>query len=343
MATDEAEILNLIESLRLRTTGDGGFSKACRKIAGIRDVRGVQPLIECLDDVEVPRYRRNEAAVALVQIGDLRGIAAVLNTAGGLASVPNMAVFDNHVVSAMRVLLRLDPFDLREFRVVSGDLDWVIPAQLVAALTEVLRRAGDPTLRVMAALALAVVKDDDRVIEALREAMEDDDAVFVEFAGFAIPVLGMPQQAFIVGEVAAYSLVVLGDKESLAEIVPRVLRHWSVPRPKEQFFRYMRVLGWESVVSELTTFAEKDREGDPRIRARAVSCLAAIGDAEAIEALTRTVKDPHKDVRKRAVEALGEIGDSSVLEALALAKQDQDRSVRKAADKATKSVEKRLG
>jgi HEAT repeat protein len=73
-------------------------------------------------------------------------------------------------------------------------------------------------------------------------------------------------------------------------------------------------------------------DADPDVRTNAAVSLAYVG-ADAVEALTGTVRGPNKDARAAAAYALGEIGGqaSPATEALVKALKDEDKEVRRQA------------
>jgi HEAT repeat protein len=64
------------------------------------------------------------------------------------------------------------------------------------------------------------------------------------------------------------------------------------------------------------------------IRKSAAQALGRVGDAEAIEALVRALRDGHRGVRREAAAALGEIADVKAVEPLIQALNDEDSFVR---------------
>jgi HEAT repeat protein len=330
--------------------------KAADRLGEMGDVMAVGPLIESLKDESF--LVRESAAIALVKIGDLQGVKAVL-TQGT----------DKVVMTAAKVLAGLDPLqykaepidraamaDLKQPNAVevlwqSGrggftrvlqtvkDLEETVAAEVVESLIQALRTRS-VGVRAMVALALGGVKGDSRVVGALREALGDDERASIETTDVGIPLLGYPQFGYCVAEVAGLSLVRLRDEESMKRIVQLALGKWydlGEGNPKEDFVRFMFMLGWESVTAELALMREHE---DRSVRVRAVSCLAAMKDARVVEPLIGFLDD-EVSIRKTAVHALGMIGDSSALEALTRVTQDKKWAVRRAAKSAIKRIEAR--
>jgi HEAT repeat protein len=74
-----------------------------------------------------------------------------------------------------------------------------------------------------------------------------------------------------------------------------------------------------------------DGSSDPRVRARAAWALGRLGGANAVDLLSRAVRDDSVDVRLQAAQALGQAGGDHALPALAsLLQNDPDASVRRA-------------
>ncbi len=314
----EDDVTRLLEDLK--RSSRSGRARAADKLGEIGDARAVEPLIQSLQDQDTAA----EVARALVKTGDLQGILALLKQ----RVYPLMAA---------HVLAGLDPFENGIRQAAIEDLGEIEKAEVVELLIQAL---GDEMeeLRAMAALALGGVKDDPRVIEALRQALDDDALVSVEDTRVAILMLGMPQTGYRVAEVAGLSLVRLGDKQSAKRIVRQALDEctWGgTQNRKQDFCRFMFGLGWESVVPELALLCEDKKL---YVREMAVSCLGAIGGAQVIDPLIRLLKAKHTDTRKNAAETLGKIGDSSTLDALIQATQDKKWAVRRAARKAIKQI-----
>lgn len=324
--TSETDVSRSIEELK-HANWNPNRVKAADKLGEMGDAMAVEPLIESLQD-ESPGVAE-AAARALVKIGDVQGVEAVLKRGSSLSAA----------MAAAKVLAGLGPLGGGIRRAAVKDLKDTVAAELVEPLIQALRD-GRVEVRAMAALALGGVEDDSRVVEALRQALDDEDVVWASTTGVAIPLLGYPQTGYSVAEVAGLSLVKLGDKESTKRIVQLALEKWyrGDENPKEDFVRFMFMLGWESVIAELALMCEHKARF---IREKAVSCLAAIGDAQVIEPLIDLLNHEDTNVRKKAVQALGEIGDSSALEALTQVAQDKKRAVRGAAKKSMKQIEAR--
>ncbi len=75
------------------------------------------------------------------------------------------------------------------------------------------------------------------------------------------------------------------------------------------------------------------------VRKNAVSSLAKIGDARAVQPLIRALQDTNEGVRRRAAEALGRIGDVRAVEPLIRVLKDADDLVRQAAAEALGRLE----
>jgi hypothetical protein len=72
-----------------------------------------------------------------------------------------------------------------------------------------------------------------------------------------------------------------------------------------------------------------------KVRVQAALVLGKIGDARAVQCLSRALADQNKAVRALSAQALGQIGDAAALEPLrALAKRDPDPFVRNQTEKA---------
>ena len=202
--------------------------------------------------------------------------------------------------------------------------------QDLQAKNEFGHRDGDAN--VVAALGLGHVENNPLVIEALRQAMREKKDIYGWVTGISIPRLGLPQTScFMLQEVAGYSLVLQGDKDSGKQIVRWAILNWHYHIPKEIFIKFMFDSGWESTISDLVSLFELDPQ-------TVVSCLGVIGDERCVEPLTEALKHQEQDVRKKAIEALGKIGGDRALEAITQAINDKKRGVRQAAKKMQKKL-----
>jgi hypothetical protein len=360
--TGDGDISKLIGQLK-KANYDQDRSKAMNSLADSGEP-AVEPLIECLKVRGIADY----AGIALAKIGDVRGFKAVLQ----MGSTTRLATFHPTTFRTMQVLAGLDPFDYvaeltpdsvldlpsavlptavmiwpygkRNPRVVQTvkDIDKAIANEVVEPLIEVLSKGVMGNLRAMAALALGGVSDDPRVIEALRLALDDDGYVTIGDSQMAIPILGVPQNGYIVSEVAGLSLVRLGDRDSARRIARQAIENWRYQTDlgsKLHISRYMFERGWDEVVTELGLMHQhKDRY----TRERAISRLATIADPQVVQPLAGFLNDRQTSVSKKAIEALGEIGDSSALEVLTQAAQDKKRAVRNAARNAMQRIKARI-
>ena len=313
---------------------------------------------ELIDTLNTDSWDAYQAGEALAEIGDPRGFKAVLERRPSLPAA----------VTVAKVLAGLDPFSLAVesisrleaetgelpnavevwlpgkvySRVVqtTKELEETIAKEVVEPLIGALN-ADLPAVRAMAALALGGAKNDPRVVEALRLALDDTTALYLDATCVAIPILGIPQSSYSVAEVAGLSLIRLGDRDSARRIARLAIEKWdygegSGEKKKEHFFRYMFKCGWDTVVAELGLMSRHKKRS---CRRRAVSCLAAIAGPQVVQPLVGFLKDKDTTVRKRAVEALGQVGDSGALQALSQATADKKWTVRRAAKKAIARIE----
>jgi HEAT repeat protein len=194
----------------------------------------------------------------------------------------------------------------------------------------------DGTLNVAAALALGSAERSPEIIEALRQALTEEEYIvgFVNSLGFIVPQLGLGTiVSYKLQEAAGLSLVKLGDKESGKQIVQLAVEDWHWHIPKEVFIQYMYASGWESTISYLASLLQ----GNPEI---VVSYLDAIGVEQCVEPLTEALKHKTPNIRKKALKALANIGGERALTAIHQTTDDKNWGVRRTAGRMVKKLSK---
>ena len=91
--------------------------------------------------------------------------------------------------------------------------------------------------------------------------------------------------------------------------------------------RMARTLGWEGDPYALPSLMHASRDGDPQIRADAISALGKINDVESLPVVLRALEDRDGTVRRRAANALSALGDPSAADALLRTLDDPDPKV----------------
>jgi HEAT repeat protein/beta-lactamase regulating signal transducer with metallopeptidase domain len=140
-------------------------------------------------------------------------------------------------------------------------------------------------------------------IEALREALKDEDSEVRQHALFALTQIGDPE--------AATTLV-----EALKD------QNWQI-RAKAAWG--LGLHGGSKGIDELIS-ALKDPEF--RVREQAAWALGLVGDTRSIEPLIATLRDENADVREKAAWALGLKGDSRSVEPLISLLRDSNGKIR---------------
>jgi HEAT repeat protein len=187
----------------------------------------------------------------------------------------------------------------------------------VAYLIDVLHNDSAPNNRAEAALALAFVKWDARVVDALIESLSDNESVHFE------SMFGT-SAGDTVGAYATHALAKLRDKRGIAAMTPKALEpHWTVQGTAE-VFEYVGEPAVEYLIQGLNMEKWESRE-------RAAASLGAIRDARSCQPLIYALRDEHWKVRRRAAEALGRIRDPNAVGPLAEAFNDESRDVRDSA------------
>jgi HEAT repeat protein len=178
----------------------------------------------------------------------------------------------------------------------------------------VLRNEKNPNFRADTALGLAFIKWDQRVTDALIEALNDTELTWSE------SLLTGTQYGVSVATMATEALAKQGNKRGIEAIAPRILEGmWTVEHTME-VFRYMGPPAIEYLVPGLKMEKWISRE-------RAAASLGEIGDAQSTDALIAALGDEHWKVRRRAAEALGKIKDTTAIEPLSKALDDESGDV----------------
>jgi hypothetical protein len=180
-------------------------------------------------------------------------------------------------------------------------------------------------------------KDNSGVVEALREALKDEDPEVRQHALFALTQIGDPQalaalvealkdQSWQVRAKAAYGLGVRGRQTGIDALVGALRdASWQV---REQAAWSLGLIGDARAIEPLT-IALRDESSE--VREKAAWALALKGDKRSVEPLTAALKDTSASVRGMAAWALGLRGDPRAANALKDALKDPDKGVRQRA------------
>jgi len=142
-------------------------------------------------------------------------------------------------------------------------------------------------------------------LEALEQALEYPQP---EFAGILAELLEDPQP--LIREAAADALAAIGD-EAAARAAIKVLSS-DRAAARNAAVRVLVRLGHKAIGSLLAAARSDDKD----LRKFAVDCLSQIGGDEAVETLTRMLRDPCVNVAAAAAEGLGILGDERAVDAL---------------------------
>jgi beta-lactamase regulating signal transducer with metallopeptidase domain len=180
-------------------------------------------------------------------------------------------------------------------------------------------------------------KDNSGVVEALREALKDEDPEVRQHALFALTQIGDPQalgaliealkdQNWQVRAKAAYGLGVRGRQNGIDALVGALKdTSWQV---REQAAWGLGLIGDARAIEPLT-IALRDESSE--VREKAAWALALKGDKRSVEPLMAALKDTSASVRGMAAWALGLKGDPRAANALKDALKDADKGVRQRA------------
>jgi HEAT repeat protein len=194
---------------------------------------------------------------------------------------------------------------------------------------------GDPRVRRDAATALGRLGNA-RATHRLIEALRDPDAEVRAAAARALGLLGDPR--------AVEPLRVLHregerpERKAAAEALAR-LGIPVAPEPPTLVDLLSRGQCREVArkgAAAVEPLIEALKHADPRVKCGAVSALAAIGDARAVEPLIAALSDP--EARRAAADALGKIRDRRAVKPLAILLRDPDEPVRRTAMRALAAI-----
>lgn len=210
--------------------------------------------------------------------------------------------------------------------------------KLVDPIIKALREDEDPTVRATAAQALAFIKWDPRVTEALIQALKDYETYYYRQS----LILGL-ETSDCVSNVAALALGKIGSKRALEVMVPYALTTWHEKIAVEAFM----YIG-EPAAEYLVKYLDDERDGVRKaasaslkaIKRPKIDVLKNMGESE-IEPLIKALNDDEVGYRQSAAFALREMGDERALDALNLATKDKRWFVRSAAKGAIKEIQKR--
>jgi hypothetical protein len=266
---------------------------------------------------------RQSCSLALMKIGNIEGVKAVIK----YGTYP---VVDTWV----RGLIGLEE-SVNQKELNLDDIQITISDELIELLIEYLKLKKPSNIKGMIVIVLGCIRNNPRVIEALRIALENDNTTSSSF-GFDLifPILGYPD--YRIAELAGLFLVRLDDQESGSRIIHLALSKWWYleSKPKDKLIRFMYFLGWDSVIPTLGEIGKEFPE-------KVIACLVSIGDTKASELLEEYLCHPSPSVRKIAANSLGIVGASSAIEALDGLLNDKKFGVRQAAKKAIKQIHAR--
>ena len=180
-------------------------------------------------------------------------------------------------------------------------------------------------------------KDNSGVVEALREALKDEDPEVRQHALFALTQIADPQafaalvdalkdQSWQVRAKAAYGLGIRGRQTGIDALVGALRdSSWQV---REQAAWSLGLIGDARAIEPLT-IALRDESSE--VREKAAWALALKGDKRSVEPLMAALKDASARVRGTAAWALGLKGDQRAANMLKDTLKDPDKSVRQKA------------
>ncbi|TEU10479.1 MAG: hypothetical protein E3J21_26390, partial [Anaerolineales bacterium] len=157
-------------------------------------------------------------------------------------------------------------------------------------------------------------KGDESFVEALIQALDDEDSSIRHEVIGALGKIGGPRAVGALADVLWYH----EDEDT---------RQWAAV-----------ALGKIGDPAVAEAFARALQDEDADVRSRAAGALGELGDASAIPSLVAALADPEPEVRSQAARALGELGDASVVPSLVKALTDSELEVQRAAAHATGKI-----
>lgn len=180
-------------------------------------------------------------------------------------------------------------------------------------------------------------KDKNAAIEALREAMKDEDSEVRQHALFALTHIGdqaatavlveaLTDRSWQVRAKAAFGLGLRGGRNGIDALVSALQdTSWQV---REQAAWGLGLQGDARAIEPLINAL---RDDNPEVREKAAWALGLKGDKRSVDALIAALKDSAPGVRAMAAWALGLKGDTRAANAVKDALKDPDRGVRQKA------------
>jgi HEAT repeat protein len=198
------------------------------------------------------------------------------------------------------------------------------------------------TARCLVAFALGGGRKTDTVIHALRNMLPDESDVAASVLGFSLPMLLDWRNWYYAGSFAGLSLIRLGDHDSAARIIELAMSKWigSFDEGPEQtgLIQFMFDHGCKEVVPILAEIVASTSKSRAK-RQKAISWLAALGDAQVPSIIARCSNDPDADIRLHVIKKLEQMGNTPlVIQTLAQMTGDKKMAVRNAAKKALKRL-----
>jgi HEAT repeat protein len=168
---------------------------------------------------------------------------------------------------------------------------------------------------------------DARAVDALIKALKDEDSDVRKSVAWALGEIGWKPGN---DEERVLYYIANGDWDECVKMGSFAVE-FLIERLKDKNSDVRRNVAWalgeigDARAVDALIKALKDRV----IRIRVAEALGKIGDSRAVDALIEALRDWDEDVRKSVVWALGEIGDARAVDALIEALRDWDEDVRK--------------
>ncbi|MCI0487135.1 MAG: M56 family metallopeptidase, partial [Blastocatellia bacterium] len=177
-------------------------------------------------------------------------------------------------------------------------------------------------------------KDNSRVVEALKEALKDEDPDVRRSALFALGQMGDSSvtEAMIealksndsqVRAQAAWALGMRGGQNAVEALIEALKDESAHVRAQAAW-----ALGMKGNGRATEALAAALRDENSHVRAQAAWALGMRGSRDGVEALATALKDENANVRAQSAWALGMRGDSRAVESLAAALKDSNANVR---------------
>lgn len=301
-----------------------------------RDVKGLTKALKHKGE-----YFRQQAAIALGNIGDTRAVEPLLET------LRDKSKYVQKGAAEALDKLRWKPSDDSEMVVfLLAKQEWDTLAKLgqpaVEPLIEALKEEDSWVRPKAAAEALGNIRDA-KAVETLIEALNDKNKNVRKGATRALGKIGQPAVEPLievlndknkdVREGATRALGNIGDTKAVEPLIKALEEGDSFVRQQAA-----EALGKIKDARTVEPLIEALKDKDMGVRGQTAEALGKIRDAKAVESLIEALRDGGYYVRQQAAKVLGNIGDARAVESLIETLKDKNEFVREEATRALGNI-----